>query len=587
MSIAVTAEAQVSMTHECADLTAEAVRLAMYTDAPMVIAGVPGRWVGGGDRWIADDPTGTDTIILARISSAEGDEIDGVARQVSATASKALFTGARPRLVLVENDTSAFKRKKIKLPNGKTQLRTIRPKFREALDLLERRTGLRTFLAMDLDRTFRDPRDLEDAIDVVEASKPRIVFDSVTGSLRLASDADITMARVLVAMANKSSRDTARRVSDARLEQAQEGRNGGGRRAYGWDEEGTPIPAELRFVRRAFKCAEAGVSMKELARDLNAAGSRKVNGKEWCSVSVRDMLLRPRNANLSVHRKDDEDNRTPYTREDVVGRYPGRAPVSEARYWAVVARLTDPARRTTPGNAVRWFGAGIYQCPCGAPMKAHQKHRKIQRDGQTVKTKEMTYRCAAYRGGGHVLSPMFTLDALVIDTLLTLIANSQPEDIIGKPQTGHIDPAALMAEIAEHRARLNEIADDYEEDRITKEQRDRTTAKRRLKLDMAQQQLDSVHSAMHPAAVLVTADDIHAAWNALTLGEQREIVRRLLTVTIQPVGRGKRLPIHERVTIEPIPPATAPEPTRQPTPIDSKRKARRTTRRRPAAAKAA
>src|SRR5262249_20756166 len=70
---------------------------------------------------------------------------------------------------IVENDlsrgrgtsrnASAFKRRKIRLPDGRVQMRTVRPGFRQALDLLA--TGKADgFMALDLDRTVRDPRDL-------------------------------------------------------------------------------------------------------------------------------------------------------------------------------------------------------------------------------------------------------------------------------------------------------------------------------------------------------------------------------------------------------------------------------------------
>jgi site-specific DNA recombinase len=112
--------------------------------------------------------------------------------------------------IIMENDlvstdgkvrgVSAFKRRKILLPNGRVELRTVRPGFRECLDLLARgeHDG---FIVLDIDRAFRDPRDLEDAIDVVEAH--RIPVASVTGSLKLSNDAEIAMARVMVAMGNK------------------------------------------------------------------------------------------------------------------------------------------------------------------------------------------------------------------------------------------------------------------------------------------------------------------------------------------------------------------------------------------------
>lgn len=120
--------------------------------------------------------------------------------------------------VIVENDlvlkkdgtvkgVSAFKRRKVLLPNGRHEWRTFRPGLRLSLDLLARgeHDG---FIPLDLDRAFRDPRDLEDLIDV--AWEYKVPVESVTGSLRLNNDADITMARVLVAMANKASREIGR-----------------------------------------------------------------------------------------------------------------------------------------------------------------------------------------------------------------------------------------------------------------------------------------------------------------------------------------------------------------------------------------
>lgn len=103
----------------------------------------------------------------------------------------------------------------------------IRPKFREVLDALMsgRADGV---LALDLDRAVRDPRDLEDLIDIAEHFG--VPVETESGSLKLSNDAEITMARVMVAVANKESRDKARRVSVARERQARAGEYGGGRR---------------------------------------------------------------------------------------------------------------------------------------------------------------------------------------------------------------------------------------------------------------------------------------------------------------------------------------------------------------------
>ncbi|XVQ08459.1 recombinase family protein [Spirillospora sp. CA-255316] len=540
----------------------------MSTAAAMPINGVMGRWSEDGLQWTATDLSAdVDTLVLVRISDAEEGDADGVARQVANAIIHARKTDARIGRILVENDTSAFKRRKITLPNGDKQLRTVRPQFRKALRLLDRGEYTR-FLAVHLDRAVRDPRDLEDLIDVVEQSRPRIVCDSVTGSLKLACDADITMARVMCAIANAASRDTARRVSDKRRALAQEGRHGGGPRRYGFAEDGITVrQEEAKWIRKATRLAMGDVPIRELTRDLTAQGWRRPDGEQWTSVGVRDMLLRPCNAGLTVHVSGRQGERIYYTPDDVVGKLPGRPIIEPERYWTLVRKLTDPERTTTPGTAVRWFGSGIFRCPCGSPLRVQNKKYK-RTDRRTKRTwveEREVYRCQQ-SSSGHVTCERAELDRLVVATLLELIATSDPADIIGT-RTAAEDVAALYAEQAEHSKRLEEIAADREADVITREQMLEMTATRRRKLEKVKERLAAVAAEEDPAAQLVGAKDIRAAWDALTLGEQRKITARLLSVEVQPVGRGKRAAVHERVIItrtkRPKPPRKQPRKSRK------------------------
>ena len=67
---------------------------------------------------------------------------------------------------------SAFKRRKVVTPSGRTEWRVFRPGFRSIVDdLAAGRTG--AMLCEDLDRACRDPRDLEDLVDAVAATGPR------------------------------------------------------------------------------------------------------------------------------------------------------------------------------------------------------------------------------------------------------------------------------------------------------------------------------------------------------------------------------------------------------------------------------
>ena len=129
-------------------------------------------------------------------------------------------------------------------------------------------------IAIDLDRACRDPRDLEDLIDVVESRSPRVPVESVTGSLRLANDGDITMARVMVAVANKASRDTGRRVASSHMHRATGGQFRGGPRPFGFEPDGTTlIPSEAapRFRTRRKLSSMAGHSTASSQTSANGA----------------------------------------------------------------------------------------------------------------------------------------------------------------------------------------------------------------------------------------------------------------------------------------------------------------------------
>lgn len=102
-----------------------------------------------------------------------------------------------------KNDTTAFKRRTIILPSGERVHRVIRPEFRAMLKYLaDGQTQLMS--AYDLERTVRDPRDLEDLIDAKVLGGLSVC--SVTDSMRPDTDLDMPKARMLVAMTCLSSR---------------------------------------------------------------------------------------------------------------------------------------------------------------------------------------------------------------------------------------------------------------------------------------------------------------------------------------------------------------------------------------------
>ena len=206
----------------------------------------------------------------------------GVERQIRDCETVCQFRGWEVAHRYIDNDLSAFKRK------------VVRPEFEQML--LDLKNGvIDGIVVYDLDRFARQPRDLERAIEVYEERKPSPVFASVQGDINLQSADGKTMARVMVAFANKSSMDTSRRVERKHLELAYAGRSISGHRPFGWKADRISLdPRESAALRKAVSDVLAGVALSTIATRWNEAGLLTSTGKQWRSTSVRQLLVRPR-----------------------------------------------------------------------------------------------------------------------------------------------------------------------------------------------------------------------------------------------------------------------------------------------------
>jgi site-specific DNA recombinase len=462
-------------------------------------------------------------VLLTRISDARNGDAAGVTDQQSDLRKRAAQLGWGIGEVIIENDTSAFKRRTVALPDGRKAERVVRPGFRRALELLQsgQADGL---LALDLDRIARDPRDLEDLIDVVESRKPHVPVESVTGSLRLANDADITMARVLVAMANKSSRDTARRVSRARLRQAEEGRpQHGGRRPFGYEDGGLVIrESEAAEIRKATDAILAGVSLRQVTADLRRRNVPTVTSAAWSSVAWRDVLLRPRNAGLVVYRGE--------VLEGVTAAWPAILP--RDTWEAMVAVLTDPNRRTSPGNTPRWLGSLIYRCghPDCIELDPPSTLRVTMSGGKHVRP---AYRCFNHAHLTRVAEP---LDMHVSAVLCARLARKDAVGLLPTGRADRIDTAVLASEANALRERIREAKDLWESGVLSAA--DLKSRHARLNEQLAGVQAELRSAAGHnPVADLAGRPDAADVWVGLDLGRRRAILDAVAVVWVLPLAK--------------------------------------------------
>jgi DNA invertase Pin-like site-specific DNA recombinase len=470
--------------------------------------------------------------IHARRSLNRADEQSAsVRRQIAAGKERAAHLGAEVVDVFDEDDTSAFKKRVVKLPDGRSVRRNVRPEWQRALRALYD-GDIDVLIEYDLDRAMREPRDLEDLIEVVEMTGRQV--ESVTGSLRLRNDADITMARVMVAMANKSSRDTSRRVRDSAKERAALGKNHGGRRCFGYTLDGLDaIPTEAAEVTRVFEQFVSGVPLGAIVRDLNSRGVSTVTGRPWVPNSLRGTMLTPRHAGLASYKGE------------VVGKGQWPAIVSEELWRSAVALLQDPARRTSTGNRASYLLSGIATCGvCDGPITSAGLKKSGPEGGYRY-----IYRCRPRPGkaGYCVGRRRDWVDTYVEEAVFSrLIRDDVAELLIDDKRP---DLEGLLEEQETIRRQLDDAAasfarrviDDRQLEIISKTLRPRLEEISRLTASTSRPvALQDLVEASLGAAEEARYAAVEAVWKQKTLDQRRAIVQELMSVVLHPGGGGKR-----------------------------------------------
>ena len=392
--------------------------------------------------------------------------------------------------VYVDNDVSAYTGK----PRG-AYLRLLADIEAGRVDAV---------LCWHTDRLHRSPVELERYVAICEArSVP--TQTATSGLLDLATPSGRMTARILSAVARLEVEQKGERTRRAQRQATELGRWLGGARPFGWTlDPPTLHPVEADLVREASARILAGGSLGSVATQWNNAGVTSTHGRRWSATTVKQVLLRARNAGLA----------TWHNEVVAVSTFP--AIVEETVWRGVVAVLTDPSRARTTATTARWLLAGIAQCECGRSLRSASVR---SRKGEKVPT----YRCPG-KGPGHVYIAAALADRFVTDVIGGVLAHhvirtSEP----GRPDAG-VQAAAL-------RARLDEAADAYADGAITSAQLTRITSRLRSDLEAIDGRL-----AAEAAAGAMTAFvgmDGAARWLAADLDTQRAVLRRIALVTVR------------------------------------------------------
>ncbi|MEN4399602.1 recombinase family protein [Mycolicibacterium conceptionense] len=403
--------------------------------------------------------------------------------------------------VFCDNDKSAYSRKP-------------RPRYTDMLDAIRDRK-IDAVVAWHPDRLHRQLRELVNFIDLVDEFGVHI--ETVTaGKYDLSSASGRMQAKMLGTVAEFESEHKSERIRRKLEQNAANGIHHGGSRPFGWLEDRVTLdPAEAAVVREATQRILAGESVKGIARTLNDLGHLSSVGKPWRDVTVRTMLLRPRNAGLRLHHGE------------VVGDGKWEPIIDPADFHQVEAILKNPARRTNPGRdgKVHLLSVLALCGVCDTPVVVG-KSKPYKGVSKPI------YRCRA----AHVLRDQAGVDNQVTQLILGRLAMPDAAGLLAEPDRADRAHAAAV-KVQELQDRMTDAAEAYAAGAISLAQLTTINAAVRPALDEAQQAAASPDRAKVLGA-LVAAKDPATVWGDMTQEQRRAVIDLLVEVRIMRTTSG-------------------------------------------------
>jgi site-specific DNA recombinase len=475
---------------------------------------------------MSSTPTGdarTRAVIYCRISQDRTGAHLGVDRQLEDCRALAEREGWEVVETYVDNDVSAYRK-------GKK-----RKGYMRMLDDLGQGTAT-VVVAWHTDRLHRSPVELEEYIDVCERRgvSTRTVQ---AGELDLATSSGRLVARMLGAVARHESEHKAERVARARRQKALAGEWMGGIRPFGWglptgetrtkidketgEEHEEPVldmnkarPEEKEAVAYGTDLVLMGGSIRGYTKWLKDKGFLTSLGNEFTHQEARAILLRPRNAGIAVYKGEE------------VGRGQWEELVPEPKYRAVVAILEDPGRVQNQGAQPKWLGSLLYLCgrDCGAGVTVTQSGGR----------QYPSYRCPTGHGGGRRAE---IVDQHVEDVIVERLSRPDAHDLL-LPGPDDVDVAGLQAEGERIRQRMKDLGGLFGAGQLELAPFTEGMDTARAQLEAVTQQLARA-ATRDPLVDLVGAPDVRKAWKGLELERKRNVLRALVTVTLQTPRQGR------------------------------------------------
>jgi hypothetical protein len=298
-------------------------------------------------------------------------------------------------------------------------------------------------------------------------------------------------------------------------------------------------PAEAAAIRKAADAVLTGMSLRQVVADLRGSGVPTVTGSDWTTASLRNILLRPSNGGLADYRGE------------IVSRDTEWPPIladdrqeAEHRWRELVAALTDPDRRTSPGNEPKWLGSLIYRCGCDCDRCQPDRRGRTNVAVSGGRTYARTYACRAHShlrraaGTGGLSGPLTGADDFVSRLLVARLSQRDATSLLAPPVSGP-DVTGLRVELARLRRLLDDQARLHAREVITTSQLETGSRELQAKMRAVEEQLDTA-GEHDPLVGIAGRPDAAQVWEGLSVAQRRQILRLLLDVTLLPARPGRR-----------------------------------------------
>ncbi|MDQ1037689.1 site-specific DNA recombinase [Streptomyces sp. V3I8] len=455
--------------------------------------------------------------VYTRISrDDEGDGL-GVARQREDCERLTDLRGWAVAKVYQDNDVSAYKRN------------VRRPEFE--LMLSDLADGLIDgVVSYDLDRLARQPKDLERLIDLYDERKRR-VFATVTNDVNLGTADGRTMARVMVAFANKSSHDASRRIQRKHLELARQGKSSGGPAPYGWQKDGRTVDlVAAEHIRAAQQLLLAGVRIGTIRTDWQrrGLGHPREGVTRLPHHLVERMLTNPRLCGYRTYRGEVllADDGSP-----VIGEW---EPINTVEEWEAVCAVVAERKQKYPGHSLarKYLLSGIARCGlCHSKIRGQVARRRNPNPGVA----KFSYQCSVVNGGcGKVGRVGEAVDEFVISLVL-----AEQRERAASATVEEAEPwvnASELADVERDIAALTQAA-------RTKEITVSTLLQLLPDLERQRDELKLERGRFSKARQQTASLGVDSLEDFLALPIERQqalILHSLSAVLIHPAGRGRR-----------------------------------------------